>query len=231
MCPRAFAGAVIVGAVGCVQGCGFSVTPPADPADPVSVFIADHGIHTSLLLPRPREGAMARSPAEADAVAAINDAPEAGDGSRVAQYAYSQFNWAALDQDQWYRSVFALMIPADGTIGTRDFSGPATSANLTHQFEVLGRHPPLQTLYEIRVERSSRDRLLAELDGRWSRQSASKVTNQKRGLVFVRDATSYSLGHNCNHMVAGWLRELGCEVRGSAMTADITIEGPGLGRP
>lgn len=183
-------------------GCGMTITPPDDVRDPVSVFIADHGIHTSLLLPR--------------------------EDGRVAQYAYSQWHWAALDQDQWYRSPFALLIPNDGTLGRRDFPGPGDYSTVHEHLEKLGRHPPMQALYELRVERAAAAKVLGKLDARWQSQSNGNVFNERRGLTFVRDATKYSLAHNCNHEVASWVRALGCRVDGAGMTADVTVRN---GRP
>ncbi|MBX3401852.1 MAG: hypothetical protein KF699_00410 [Phycisphaeraceae bacterium] len=180
-----------------IGGCGMTITPPADVSDPVSVFIADHGIHTSLLLPR--------------------------DDGRIAQFAYSQWHWAALDQDQWYRSPFALLIPNDGTLGRRDFPGPCDYACVHDSLEKLGRHPPMQALYEVRVERAAAAEVLAMLDARWESQANGNIFNERRGLTFVRDATRYSLAHNCNHEVASWVRALGCRVSGAAMTADVTV--------
>lgn len=187
---------VLVFAAVC-SGCGMTITPPADVRDPVSVFIADHGIHTSLLLPR--------------------------EDGRIAQYAYSQWHWAALDHDDWYRSPFALLIPNDGTLGRRDFDGPCDYDCVHDRLEKLGRHPPMQALYELRVERSAAAEVLAMLDARWESQSNGYVFNERRGLTFVRDATKYSLGHNCNHEVASWVRALGCRVSGAGMTADVTV--------
>jgi hypothetical protein len=187
---------VLVAAVFTV-GCGMSVTPPRDVTDPVEVFVADHGIHTSLLLPR-------------------------GDAA-VAQYSYSRFDWAALDQDQWYRSLFAVMVPGDGTVGTRDFACACTREAILHQFELTNHHPPMQKLHAVVVSRAAADRVLAELDARWAAHQDTMVLNQKRGLRFVRDPVKYSLMHNCNTEVAGWLKSLGCRVDGPAITADVTV--------
>ncbi len=183
-----------------LAGCGMTVTPPAMAEPGVAVFIADHGIHTSLIIPR--------------------------DDDRLAQFSYSRFDWAALDQDQWYRSIPALLIPGAGTLGTRDFPGPATRENLTHQFELANSHPPVQSIELIHVTREARDRVLSELDARWRASESTAVFNQRRGIVFVKDATSYSLFHNCNHEVASWLRGLGCRVSGAAMTAEVTVRRP-----
>lgn len=181
-----------------------SITPPANVNDPVTIFVADHGIHTSLILPR-------------------------ADG-QLAQFSYSRFDWAALDYDQWYRSLGAIMVPGPGTVGTRDFPGPPTIENLTHQFELTNNHPPVQAIYPVDVSAARRDAVLASLEARWAEHQDTMVVNSKRGLRFVKDSTSYSLFHNCNHEVAQWLRDLGCEVSGAGMTADVDVRPtPGSG--
>lgn len=178
-------------------GCGMTVYGPDDVVDPVSVFVADHGVHSSLLLPR--------------------------EDGRIAQFAYSQWHWAALDQDDWFRSPFALVIPNTGTLGWRDFEGPCDFACVEDRLHKLGRHPPLDALYEVRVERAEAAKVLAELDGRFTSQSEGKVFNEKRGMWWVRDSTTYSIAHTCNQEVAGWLCEMGCRVTGMAKNASIRV--------
>ena len=196
---RLLAWLVLFPAVALAGACGMTVHAPEDVQDPVSVFIADHGIHSSLLLPR-------------------------GDG-KIAQFAYSQWHWAALDQDSWYRSPFALLIPNDGTLGWRDFDGPCDFDCVCDRLHLLGRVPPMQRVYEISVERAAAEKVLAKLDHRWQSQSNGNVFNEKRGMTFVKDASKYSIGHTCNQEVAAWLRELGCRVTGVALQADITVKG------
>lgn len=190
---------VFVVVISAIPGCGMTVYAPEDLHDPVSVFIADHGVHSSLLLPR-------------------------ADG-KIAQFAYSQWHWAALDQDDWYRSPFALLIPNDGTLGWRDFEGPCEFECVCDRLHKLGRDPPMEELYELQVERTAAAKVLAELDHRWKSQSNGNVFNEKRGMTFVKDATWYSIAHTCNQEVAQWLREMGCKVDGVAKTADIRVVG------
>lgn len=179
------------------SGCGMTITPPSGITDPVDVYVADQGIHTSLVLPR--------------------------DDGTLVEYSYSRFDWAALDQDQWYRSLPAILVPGPGTLGTRDFPGPATSENVLHQIELAGCQPPVQRLYAVPVSAASCRSVLARLDERWQSQKATQVYNAKRGLHYVKDATNYSLMHNCNSEVSGWLRDLGCRVDGPAVTADVSV--------
>lgn len=186
-------------AISTFAGCGMTVYAPDDVSDPVSVFIADHGVHSSLLLPR--------------------------EDGRIAQFAYSQWHWAAFDQDDWYRSPFALVIPNTGTLGWRDFEGPCDFDCVSDRIHTLGRHPPMDALYEVQVERAAAAKVLAELDHRWKSQSNGNVFNEKRGMWFVKDASTYSIAHTCNQEVAGWLKSMGCRVSGMAKVASIRVVG------
>lgn len=180
------------------DGCGMTITPPTGISDTVEVYVADHGIHTSLVLPRE-------------------------DGS-LTEYSFSRFDWAALDQDQWYRSLPAIIVPGPGTIGIRNFPGPSTPANILHQFELANNQPPVKSLHAVPVSEARCRELLAHLDQRWASQSGTEVFNVKRGMRFVKDSESYSLMHNCNTEVAIWLRELGCRVDGAAMVAEVSVK-------
>lgn len=71
--------------------CTMRITPPANPRDPVSVFIADYGYHASLMLPCP-------------------------DGS-LAEYAYGEWEWFARGRDEWYRLGPVLLCPTPGCLG------------------------------------------------------------------------------------------------------------------
>lgn len=187
----------LVSSVVFAGGCGMSIRSPEDVTDPVQVFVADHGIHTSLVLPTSYGG--------------------------LAQFSYSRFDWAALDCDQWYRSLGALMVPGPGTLGTRVFPGPQTRENVVHQFELTHCHPPVQEVYAVTVSGARCGEVLASLEARWRQNQDTAVFNERRGLRFVKDASSYSLFHNCNHEVCQWMKDLGCEVSGAGMTADVSV--------
>lgn len=211
MSHRSFAAALVSSLlVLALAGCGMKVTPPLAPADPVTVYIGHHGIHTSLLLPR--------------------------EPGRYAQYSFSQWGWAAMDRDEWFRAPFALLLPGRGTLGTRDLCEVFTSDDLCCCTALTDCHPPMDSVYQITVSSLACRQTLAALDARWAAGNASSagspsndsshecaVANAKRQLYFVPDAASYSLGHNCNTEVAQWLRDLGCTVSGPAVTSDISV--------
>lgn len=71
--------------------CTMRVTPPANPSDPVAVFIADYGYHASLVLPR-------------------------SDGS-LAEFAYGDWEWFARGREKWYLLAPALLWPTPAGLG------------------------------------------------------------------------------------------------------------------
>jgi hypothetical protein len=159
------------------------VVPPRAVQDPVTIHLADHGQHASLVLPR-------------------------ADGS-VVEYAFGEWRWFALN-DTGVRAAFrALAWRSAGTLGRRELPpGPALDAD--GDFAGV-------TLYALVVERQAVNDLLERLDERWTRQAHTVVNNSDYDLHFVRDEQAYHLFNNCNPAVAGWLRELGCHVRGPAL--------------
>ncbi len=67
------------------------------------------------------------------------------------------------------------------------------------------------------------ERLENELDQRWKRNADTIVHNPDSDVDFVKDSEHYSVAHNCNHMTARMLRELGCQVRGPVGSSDFKV--------
>ena len=82
-----------------LSSCTTSLTPPADPVDPVAVYIVDYGRHTSLLLPR-----------------------EEDEG--LIEYAYGEWGWFALDRSQWHDVFRTLLWPTRGALGRWEWDLP-----------------------------------------------------------------------------------------------------------
>ena len=53
--------------------------------------------------------------------------------------------------------------------------------------------------------------------GSTRRTSAERVDNAAYDLVFVPYPEPYSMFHNSNQVVAGWLEQLGCRVEGTTL--------------
>lgn len=126
------------------------------------------------------------------------------------EYAYGEWNWFALNKDSWYHAIPTLCWPTQGALGRRRLAAaPGRSAlrGLVSGEEML----------EFRVARSRAEALVADLDELFRRYLDTQVYNPVNDLTFVHGEDDYWCLSNCNHILARWLRELGCDVAGSAL--------------
>ena len=72
-----------------------TIIAPADPVAPVTVYITDYGYHRRLVLPTSQ--------------------------GKFLQYAYGDWDYFALNRQNWNNAVAALLIPTQGTLGRREF--------------------------------------------------------------------------------------------------------------
>ena len=184
-------GAVVIVAVTSFAGCTTSIISPADPADPVSVFVLDYGRHSSLLL------------------------PDTGTQALV-EYAYGDWNWFASDRSEWYDVFPTLFWPTRGALGQRRLYVESNAESVLRVF-------PCERVLKVTVSAQKANDLSAELHSQFEQHSDTLRYQPLYDLSFVHSETAFHLFHNCNHILADWLRELGCEVRGPAMTADFVV--------
>ena len=176
-------------------GCTTTVTPPRNPPDPVSVYLADYGRHSSLLLPDPR--------------------------GHLTEYAFGDWDWFALRHTSSGDGVRALLFSRYATLGRRqlgvddrDDAGDISKATQAAKVE------------QLQVSRSRVDTLLRRLDSFYDAHIDTVTYSPASNLWFVCYQGDYSACHNCNHATAGWLRELGCDVRGPVMLSKFVARAP-----
>jgi hypothetical protein len=141
-----------------------------------------------------------------------------GSGSGLVEYAFGDRAWLVGYHRKWY-NVFGSLFFSDGaTLGRRYFRQTPPPE---HFIEAL----QTRTYITFAVEQGQAVELRAKLDAEWER-FASKVSPSpdRDGFLYVDDAEGYSLLHNCNHVTARWLRELGCEVSGATMTSKFKLK-------
>lgn len=172
---------------GFLGGCTTQVVPPVDPQGPATVFVLDHGRHTSLVVPA-AEGGLVR-------------------------YAYGDWRFYAERQTGPGHAIAALLWSTPGGLGRHALPGPATAQAIRAQVPLL-----ITNLYEIEVARERIGVLRAELDAYFETADVV-VETPEVVLSFVRHPRDYSLRHNSNTALAGWLETLGCRVRGPAILA------------
>jgi hypothetical protein len=83
------------------------IIPPAEPPDPVTVFLLDHGATPTLVVPR-------------------------SDG-RLVRYAYGDWQYYALANNHALRGIAALVWPTQGTLGRQALDGPGGARNVRRQ--------------------------------------------------------------------------------------------------
>lgn len=115
-------------------GCTTTIVPPRSPADPVDVFLLDHGDTASIVLPTP-EGNLTR-------------------------YVYGDWNWYALGNTGLLDGVHALFWSSQATLGRRDWAGPPTAEVVRQRIHAHA----IEALIPITVGRNNVERLRSRLD-------------------------------------------------------------------
>jgi hypothetical protein len=169
------------------------IVPPANPVAPVTTYVVDQGYHSSLLLPdRDR---------------------------RYMQYAYGDWHYFALNQQDWSNAAAALLMPTPGTLGRQEFSD-------IDNFRQRVDPNRNQTILKFEVAEAKVTQLLKVLNERFNRHINTRVENSRNGLSFVQDDQDYTLLHNSNHELVVWLEDLDCEVRGFVMLPNFQVKYP-----
>lgn len=185
-------------------GCTTTILPPAAPSEPATVYLIDYGQHSGLVFP------YANGSGEA-----VEGRGEERTPSYV-EFAFGEWRWFALNEEGFFGAIRALLFPTQGTLGRREIHTPP------RQRREPGWH--FDQIYPLTVEAADVRKLRAELEARWQVHEEERVYNETNGLTFVPDPQRYSLLRNCNPVLAGWLSQLGCEVRGMALLSQWRIE-------
>lgn len=114
--------------------CTTAIIPPAAPIQPVSVFVLDHGRHSSLVLPSENGGAL--------------------------RYSYGDWGYYVLDDTGLMSSLRALFLPSPAALGRQYLSAPPDRATMQAQtgLEVTATHEILveaHAMHDLREELGS----------------------------------------------------------------------------
>lgn len=175
-----------------VGGCGAAVYPQPNPIHPTAVYVADYGIHSSLLLPN-------------------------GDG-RYVEYAFGDWNFAALNHCWPNDALGALLISFQSTLGRRFITLAPAEA------EPHPVHPSPHSIQTLYASREQVMRVVRAMDARYRRDTTVVMHNPDNDMDYVKDSEHYWVANNCNHLTARCLREMGCDVRGFVMLSQFSIE-------
>ncbi|MEO1534381.1 MAG: hypothetical protein AAFS11_02305, partial [Planctomycetota bacterium] len=191
-----------MGCLAVLAGCRFSITPPASPADPVTVYLVDYGDTSRVWLPAAEPGSFV-------------------------EWGYGDWRWYANDKKSLLYGAVIFIWPTDGAIARREWAGsPWASTERDRPRDEIDGYATW--VYELPVERSASDALLASLQARYDAQIETQIYNERRETWFVRDDTSYWLGHQSSSVMADWLEELGADASGFTVKARYRVREPGM---
>jgi hypothetical protein len=141
--------------------------------------------------------------------------PDTGGG--LIEFAWGDYPWFARNRTGSGSGIAALFWSEGATLGVRRF--PAIS-DLDHL--LFATQADRLMAFPADADRVSalRDRLIADFD----RNADSMIFNNQCRMYFVRDADHYWFGHNCNHMTAQWLRDIGCRIDGMVMLSNFELK-------
>ena len=90
-------------------GCSGTIHPPAVQSDSTTVYLADYGRHSSILLPE--------------------------QNGNYVEWAYGDWKWFALGETRWYNAIGAILWSGQSTLGRREVAAPADDASLAKSLE------------------------------------------------------------------------------------------------
>jgi hypothetical protein len=178
-----------------LTGCSpTQVYAPVNPTEPASVFLLDHGRHTSLVVSTPDGG--------------------------LERYAYGDWRFYAEGRTSARHAAAALLWNTAGAVGRSRLGGPATAEGVRRQVPLV-----IVALHELQVERARVEAFRLRLDAIFSAAPRRRYSPDA-GLEFVPHPRDYNFAHNSNRVIANWLTELGCEIRGWPLVARWRIIAP-----
>ena len=137
----------------------------------------------------------------------------------LTEYAYGDWNWFALDHSKWHDVFPTLLWPTPGALGRRTLPVHGDA-------ETIQNAIPCEQAFEIIVPAADVIRLTDQLESQFKAGIESQHFQPRYDLTFVPDDRAFHILHNCNHVTAGWLRQLGCKLRGPVMFANFKFTEP-----
>ncbi len=142
--------------------------------------------------------------------------PDTGTQTLV-EYAYGDWNWFALDKSEWYDLFPTLFWPTRGALGQRRLDVESNP-------EAIRLAVSCKKVLTITVGAQHVNDLSEKFHSQFEQHKETLHYQPLYDLRFVHSEMAFHLFHNCNQALAEWLRELGCEVQGPAMTADFVVQ-------
>ena len=157
-----------------LAGCYSTVRAPQGVDEPVTVYLVSAALHSGVVLPESED--------------------------RWVEFGFGEYQWYALGNDAWYRSIPCVLWPTRGTLGQRRFS--ATTA------EAVRRQAYAHDVYALQVEKERAETLRATLQSHFD--NGEPEWSDRYRMSFI-PADDYWFLNNCHDSTADWFEQLGCD--------------------
>ncbi len=128
------------------------------------------------------------------------------------RYTYGNWAWYAEGRTHVFKALAALCWPNKAALGQQRL---APADDLFHPAGPIGEG--IVRVYSIHVSAERARRLDDRLEELFMAGREEKLYNPEWGVEFVPHPRAYWIFYQSNTVVAEWLEEMGCEVRGPAL--------------
>lgn len=127
----------------------------------------------------------------------------------VVLYEYGEWEWYAMNRTAWTRVFPVFLWPTTGSLSRRQLAleEPIATRDLVHAMMA-------NKGWAIDVERADAVALRETLNERYAEGRSQEHYDAYLDTYFVPDPAPYHALRTCNSVMAQWLRDLGCTVRG-----------------
>jgi len=131
------------------------------------------------------------------------------DGAML-RFAYGDWRWYAQNDTGLRQAIPVLFLHTQAALGRQALPAPALAETIR-----VHSHVQIAHIHRLYASAPRVDALIERLESRFDATRDTLIRSQLYGLEFVYDPEPYRVSYNSNHAVAGWLGELGIEVRGN----------------
>ena len=132
------------------------------------------------------------------------------------EYGFGEWNFYGLEKEGFFSGLRAISGLGKGALSRRKLPYTLSESE-------FARAAGSNRSVRLDVERERAEGLRGELERRWQSNASSRVVRSWDGIPVSRDRAAYHLLANSNHVVAEWLRRLGCRVRGNTLTSRFEV--------
>lgn len=137
----------------------------------------------------------------------------------LVEFAWGDYAWFAENHTGAGNAVAALFWSGGSTLGSRHLPKLLPHDELMHSLSA-------KRLLSFVAEADKAAIVREQLTDQFNRHRDTMIYNEVHHLNFVRDDGHYWFAHNCNHLTAEWLRELGCQVEGWVLYSNFEMDDP-----